>query len=767
VAGDVFIKVAWEEPFQDAAGLVHPGRVRIIPLNPSFCFPEFHPHDRMRMIRFKLKYRFWGCVDTQTEALTRRGWLRYDEITEDDEILSLDPETDEIRWQPVQAVNVHEGYPGHMVAWDNHIDAVTTPNHRWLVEKQQGRGDTLRYERGIARTEFALDGDPSVGDLRNGSKVIVGGGTPLACAEVAKYSDELVETVGWYVTEGWDHVNQTGVRSIYLAQKREEGLARLRRLKAHWQAEGATFSEYAPKKDGVVTFYLGKGVGTALREVAPGKTLTPEFISSLTFAQAQLLYNTLMLADGSVRRDSERWTQTDPGRVDGFQMLCALLGKRTALTGCGEKVQVYKRRHILSNHTAKKARRVHTEDGTIWCPTVEGGIWFARRNGSTYWTGNTSLEGTRQVFTYTELVTDDYIEEYINDELIDSRPNPIGEIPIVHIPNIPVASSPWGLSDIQDIIGLNREYNEKATDVSDIINYHSAPVTVITGAKASQLEKGPKKVWGGLPKDAQVFNLELGAGLEGPLAYLELLKRAMHELTGVPESALGQMQPISNTSGVALSIQYQPLMNRWNLKRTQYGKGLEKVNALIIKHLFIYRPEDTVWNPVEEPPLRDGQVDMLDPQDPTSYRSVAHFPEPLPLDVLVKLNEIQGKMALGLESKRGALRSLGEEFVDDKLQELFNELVQDTKEQGALDYMRTQIQASIMAATGMLPDGSGPTPPTTGETNDPRSGGASTKGALPGPMIELSAEASDLLNEITTLAYGTKIPQARTPDNTD
>jgi hypothetical protein len=28
----------------------------------------------------------------------------------------------------------------------------------------------------------------------------------------------------------------------------------------------------------------------------------------------------------------------------------------------------------------------------------------------------------------------------------------------------------------------------------------------------------------------------------------------MHEMTGVPETALGQMQPISNTSGVALSI---------------------------------------------------------------------------------------------------------------------------------------------------------------------------------------------------------------------
>ena len=162
------------------------------------------------------------------------------------------------------------------------------------------------------------------------------------------------------------------------------------------------------------------------------------------------------------------------------------------------------------------------------------------------------------------------IEEYINDELIDSRPNPLGLIPVVHIPNIPVTGSPWGLADCQDIITINRTYNEIATDVADIINYHAAPVTVIIGAKASNLEKGASKVWGGLPKDAQVFNLDGGAeGINGALQYLELLKRSMHEIMNIPESALGQVQPISNTSGVALSIQYQPLMNRYSQKVIQ------------------------------------------------------------------------------------------------------------------------------------------------------------------------------------------------------
>src|SRR5262252_861469 len=44
VSGDVFVKVAYEPPFVDTAGLPHEGRIRILPLNPAFCFPEFHPH---------------------------------------------------------------------------------------------------------------------------------------------------------------------------------------------------------------------------------------------------------------------------------------------------------------------------------------------------------------------------------------------------------------------------------------------------------------------------------------------------------------------------------------------------------------------------------------------------------------------------------------------------------------------------------------------------------------------------------------------------
>lgn len=375
----------------------------------------------------------------------------------------------------------------------------------------------------------------------------------------------------------------------------------------------------------------------------------------------------------------------------------------------------------------------------------------------------TSPEGTRQVYTFTEILSDEMVQQFINDELIDEYPNAIGTIPVVHIPNISISSSPWGQSDIWDIIPLNRELNEKMVEVSDIINYHAAPVTIITGAKASQLERGPKKVWAGLPKDAQVFNLESKGEMGGALEYVQFLKRTMHEITGVPETALGQFQPVSNTSGVALAIQYQPMMNRYNMKKVHFTKGLERVNEIVIRTAAVFEPQMLTYDPSTAAAPEKDQLPQLDPSDPMTYRTIVHWPEPLPVDVLIKLNEVQSKMALGLESKRGALRILGEEFPNEKMDEIFEELMDDAIDQGSLDMLRAQISQAVMLATGMIPGPGGPEMASAGGANV-SSAGAGGGGAAPMPGTAVSPIEADLVNKLVGKAYGARFAQRRVPD---
>jgi hypothetical protein len=382
----------------------------------------------------------------------------------------------------------------------------------------------------------------------------------------------------------------------------------------------------------------------------------------------------------------------------------------------------------------------------------------------------TSLEGTRQVFTYTEILTDDVIEEYINDELIDSRPNPLGTIPIIHVPNVRISGSPWGLSDCNDIININRVYNEVSTDVADIVNYHAAPVTVIIGAKASQLEKGANKVWGGLPKDARVENLEGGSqGLKGAMEFLALIKKSMHEMVGVPESALGQAMPVSNTSGVALSIMFQPLMNRYHQKIIQYARGLERVNEIILLSLAIKEPEVLIWNPEFNTPIKPGQLDRLDPNDPLMYLSYANFPQPLPLDKLIALNEVQSMLSLGLESKEGALRTLGEEFPTEKLNEIRQELLDDAKADGALKLLQTQIEQEIIQLTGGMAGQPGADMTAGGGAGTAGGGGALQAAGMPplmdGADIQAQQGEAALRTALVTEAYGTALPRRRPPED--
>jgi len=96
---------------------------------------------------------------------------------------------------------------------------------------------------------------------------------------------------------------------------------------------------------------------------------------------------------------------------------------------------------------------------------------------------------------------------------------------------------------------------------------------------------------------------------------------------------------------------------------------------------------------------------VLDPANPVTYRTDLHWPDPMPMDRLLKINEIQALQAMSLESRKGALRDLGEQYPDQKLEEIFEEMLEDLKEQGALDLIRAQIAQFQMATTGMTPDG--------------------------------------------------------------
>jgi len=170
-----------------------------------------------------------------------------------------------------------------------------------------------------------------------------------------------------------------------------------------------------------------------------------------------------------------------------------------------------------------------------------------------------------------------------------------------------------------------------------------------------------------------------------------------------------------------------------------------------------------MWNEQLAAPPEDDQLSILDPHDPMTYKTSVHWPEPLPTDVLIKLNELQAKMALGLESKRGALRELGEEFPNEKMAEITEELRDDAMDQGALELLNAQIMAAVASLTGMVPqDGAQPAEVQSAGGSDVNSagGGPAGGGILPGIKPD-----GEVVNQLIQRAYGAGLAQTRVPED--
>ena len=270
--------------------------------------------------------------------------------------------------------------------------------------------------------------------------------------------------------------------------------------------------------------------------------------------------------------------------------------------------------------------------------------------------------------------------------------NPYGFIPVVHIKNKPNSAGYYGKSDANDILKINKVYNEIMQQLKAVIDYHVTPTTVITGASAKSLKKGLGQIWSGLPAEANVFNLGLDVDLSATVNFAKDLKTAMHELSDVPENALGKIQAISNTSAAALQITYHPLIQQANIKAMTYGEGISKINSMILRILSIEDPENT----------RLVKLQELAPDFLAEMRIEPIFAYGFPKDKLDELNRAQMELNMKIGSRREVMERMGKQNIPDLLEEIDEDMIR----MGLLQTKITQMSSSMMLG------GEEQTPPT-------------------------------------------------------
>lgn len=98
------------------------------------------------------------CVDTETEALTQRGWLNVDQITTEDIILSMDPSDGKLKWSKIYEIFRNDNYEGEMFKLEGStIDALVTPGHKFLVGNGLIKIENINSDSYITTNGISVD----------------------------------------------------------------------------------------------------------------------------------------------------------------------------------------------------------------------------------------------------------------------------------------------------------------------------------------------------------------------------------------------------------------------------------------------------------------------------------------------------------------------------------------------------------------------------------------------------------------------------------
>ena len=232
-------------------------------------------------------------------------------------------------------------------------------------------------------------------------------------------------------------------------------------------------------------------------------------------------------------------------------------------------------------------------------------------------------------------------ELWLDNRLIERKPNPYGFIPFIIYPNLREPKRFWGLSDIPAIREPAQELNRALSQLSMILELSGNPIAVLENIEDAQdIAVRPGAVWE-IPEKAKAYLLDLlqGGGVRLHVDYIDLLYRTLHDLSESPRTAFGDNQ--RGLSGVALEMELHPLLQKVRRKRLIRGSLYRRRNEMI---LHILEQQTGVSN--------------------GPYRSRVIWGPVLPQDRGRLVRDEQILVQAGIHSRRRAMDNLGVEDAD-------------------------------------------------------------------------------------------------------
>lgn len=374
-----------------------------------------------------------NCYSSDTEVLTRRGWIKFTEAVPSDEFATRSKEK-KFQWQKATRFT-NEPYVGPMNKFHSvSVNLLVTPNHRMIVTPvpraiggYNNSGPKIankkrqKHEIVMTAAEVALHWTcntavPQTSIWDSGVEV---GEQVFPCAgrtaekPVRMNGDDYCAFMGAYLSEGWTN-NRSGtkiVRTVCITQmEKSKGYLPYKTLLERILGGPVQRS----KKDFVIT---RSGLARFCKQFGRSwEKYIPEEIMNAPTRQLKIFWDNFVHGDGSVKErvnkvykprageeNSQRISTVSRRMSDQLVEIAQKLGWSASVAEYPENTIVTKQGK-LSHRRRKfelvlrysKYMRVRSEveqyDGMVHCVTVPNGTLYVRRNGKPSWCGNSEYK---------------------------------------------------------------------------------------------------------------------------------------------------------------------------------------------------------------------------------------------------------------------------------------------------------------------------------------------------------------------------------------
>lgn len=220
-------------------------------------------------------------------------------------------------------------------------------------------------------------------------------------------------------------------------------------------------------------------------------------------------------------------------------------------------------------------------------------------------------DGNKEMFYKVEIYDREKVEyyEYVNnyfmlDATKETFYHKLGEVPVVHYKNSTVIGSDYGKSDIDDVITLIDEYENKLSDLSDILKYNANPLMMFENCIIDSTQYQEALASGTLfvPEGGKVSYLTWEQNIPALKEHIEKVEDAIFTFSFTPKLYRDNSDG-NPSSGISIKMKFSGADLKASGKEINIKVGLKKRIRLIAKLLkltegveYNYKDVDIVFN---------------------------------------------------------------------------------------------------------------------------------------------------------------------------